>query len=98
MALDAAVVDQLSASAARSILRQTDHADEVSRQVAYGSAFDMRALGGALAGAMIGSDDPQAFARLNSGVRVPNTLDHYALGGGWGGGAGANSGPPGKAA
>lgn len=41
-----------------------------------GAASDMRALGAAVAVAMLQADEPTTFAGINAGVRTPDTLDH----------------------
>lgn len=45
-----------------------------------GAAFDMRALGAAVASELVQSDDPQTFAGLNTAVRIPTTVDHPGIG------------------
>lgn len=40
------------------------------------SFLDARALGGAIAGSLLVSDNSEKFANLNAGIRTPTTLDH----------------------
>lgn len=92
MALDAAVVDQLTAAASRGILRQSDRADEASARQSDGAAFDMRLLGGVMANELIGENERANVGGLNTAIRTPSTIDHYALGGAPAGGQGAQAG------
>lgn len=43
-----------------------------------GAAFDMRALGAAIGGSLVASDDTSEMSRINAAVRVPTTLDQPA--------------------
>lgn len=62
--------------AAEAVARRRDEITLAHRRQADAAAYDMRALGGFIVSALFSSDDPERFAGLNAGVRVPTTLDH----------------------
>ena len=74
MAVD--LQEMFAADAAESIARRRDDSQLATARQRDGAAFDMRMLGGFLASSLFSSDDPERFAGLNAGVRVPTTLDH----------------------
>lgn len=99
MALDAAVVDALSARAAAGVARSTDRAEELSLRQSDGAAYDMRTLGGVLANSLIGMDERANVAGLNTAIRTPNTVEHYPMSAGFaapGAPAGSAAAPAGK--
>lgn len=71
MPVDPTIDSQLAAAMARGVIRQSDHADEGARRQSDGAAFDMRALGAAIAREIVTSNDPMAIAGLNTASHVP---------------------------
>lgn len=64
------------ADAAEAIASRRDDTRLATARQRDGAAYDMRALGAAIGGSLIQSDDPQSFGTLNAAVRTPTTLDH----------------------
>lgn len=64
------------ADAAEAIAARRDDNRLATARQRDGAAYDMRALGAAIGGSLIQSDDPGQFGTLNAAVRVPTTLDH----------------------
>ncbi len=75
-------VQMLGAAAARGVLRQADHADNIGRESAQTFLYDQRLLSGVLADELIGSTERFNVEGLNTAIRTPSTIDHYALGAG----------------
>lgn len=61
---------------AQAVARRRDDSDLAAARQRDGAAYDMRMLGGFMTGSLFSSDDPERFAGLNAGVRVPTTIDH----------------------
>lgn len=66
----------LAADFAESVARRRDDTALATARQRDGAAFDMRALGGAIADQLIQADDPAQFAGMNAAVRIPTTVDH----------------------
>lgn len=99
MALDPALVDQLSLNSLRGITRQSDLADQMGRDNASLLVFDQRSLSAAIAREVAMAPNSQDVMNQNTAARTPSTLDHYALSGGLsapGAPAGAGAAVPGK--
>lgn len=64
------------ADAAEAVAARRDDTRLATARQRDGAAFDMRALGAAIGGSLIQSDDPGQYANLNGAVRTPTTLDH----------------------
>lgn len=56
--------------------RRRESAQQIHERQSDAAGQDMRVIGAAIASAVVSSDDPQQFAGLNAGVRVPTTVDH----------------------
>jgi hypothetical protein len=76
--MDQAVTDALAAAAARGVLAQTEDAAQAMARQRDGAAFDMRALGGAIARELVQADDPQTIAGLNTTSHVPTPQPYVA--------------------
>jgi hypothetical protein len=71
--------EMFSADAAEAIARRRDDSQLATARQRDGAAYDMRMLGGFMTGSLFSSDDPERFAGLNAGVRVPTTIDHPGI-------------------
>lgn len=60
---------------AQAVARRRDDSDLAAARQRDGAAYDMRMLGGFMTSALFASDDPERFAGLNTGARIPVTLD-----------------------
>jgi hypothetical protein len=78
MALDPALVDQMTILALRGANRQSDLADQAGRDNASLLLFDHRSLSSAIAGEIAMSDSPDKAMTLNTAARIPSTLEHPA--------------------
>ena len=97
--MDPSLVAQFAAAWAYNVKGQADHANQLAMQTAGALQLDNRIFGGFIATQLFSSDDPSEDARLNTAIRVPSTIDHYALGGGFspaGAPAGGGAATPGK--
>jgi len=77
MAVD--LQEMFSADAAEAIARRRDDSQLATARQRDGAAYDMRMLGGFMTASLFASDDPERFAGLNSGVRIPTTVDHPGI-------------------
>lgn len=77
MAVD--LQEMFAADAAEAIARRRDDSQLATARQRDGAAYDMRMLGGFMTGSLFSSDDPERFAGLNAGVRVPTTIDHPGI-------------------
>jgi hypothetical protein len=82
MPMDPDMVNQLSINALRGVSRQSDQADQANRDSASLLLFDHRSLSAAVAREVAMAPNSQDVANLNTAIRTPNTIDHYALGAG----------------
>ena len=73
MAVD--IQEMLAADAAEAVARRRDDTSLATARQRDGSAYDLRMLGGFMTAALFRSDDPESFAGLNAGSRIPITLD-----------------------
>jgi hypothetical protein len=73
MAVD--LQEMFAADAAEAIARRRDDSMLASARQRDGAAYDMRMLGGFMTASLFASDDPERFAGLNSGIRVPTSID-----------------------
>lgn len=64
-----------AANAAQAAQTQSAVSDQIRNQAAYAMQTDNRLVTGAVAAQIAAAGEPDAFAGLNSGVRVPVTLD-----------------------
>lgn len=64
-----------TANAAQAAQTQSAVSDQIRNQAAYAMQTDNRLVTGAVAVAVAAASEPDTFAGLNSGVRVPVTLD-----------------------
>jgi hypothetical protein len=64
------------ADAAEAIARRRDDTHLAVARQRDGAAYDLRMLGGFMTASLFASDDPERFAGMNAGVRVPTTVDH----------------------
>lgn len=69
------MMDAFEASMLQNFSRQAAHSEGATARQTDGAAYDMRSLGGFIAGEMHRSNDPEAFAGLNTASRIPTTLD-----------------------
>jgi hypothetical protein len=63
------------ADAAQAIARRRDSSDQAMANQRDGASYDMRMLGAFMTGSLFASDDAERFAGLNTGARIPVTLD-----------------------
>lgn len=71
--------DAFEASMLQTFADRSNHSQGAVARQTDGAAFDHRALGIAMIGAVAGADDPSEFSRVNAGVRIPTTLDHPGI-------------------
>jgi hypothetical protein len=83
MALDPAVVDAYGGSLLRGFNRQQDLADQLGRDSYQLLMFDHRSLSAAIAREVAMAPNSQEVANLNTAIRTPSTVDHFALSGGF---------------
>lgn len=74
--MDPELVKMLNAELGTGVSRRSSDVDLAFSRQRDGAAYDMRMLGAFVTGNLFASDDPERFAGLNAGVRVPTTLDH----------------------
>ena len=74
--MNSELASMFMADAAEAIASRRDDTRLATARQRDGAAFDMRALGAAIGGSLIQSDDPGQYANLNGAVRTPTTLDH----------------------
>jgi hypothetical protein len=71
MAIDQTIIDNLGAATLRGVLRQSDLADQASRDMSSLLMFDHRSLSAAIAREVAEAPDPGAIADFNSVSHVP---------------------------
>lgn len=94
MAID--MTDPFQVAAGRSVLRQSDLADQIGRDNHSLLLADHRSITAMVAREIGEAPTAQDSAALNTAARTPTTLDHYALGAGWPSGGGAAPGGGGQ--
>ncbi len=72
------LMELFKASLAQGIADARSDAQLAMARQRDGAAFDMRALGAAIGGSLVASDDTSEMSRINAAVRVPTTLDQPA--------------------
>lgn len=75
MAVSPELMGAFEAHALQGFALQTDHARLATARQTDAAAALMTSLSGFIAGELFRANDPEAFAGLNTGSRIPITLD-----------------------
>lgn len=79
MALTEGLLTMFEADAAEAVARRRDDTQLAIARQRDATQLDNRVFQGFLARQLFQSDDAEMFASLNTGARIPTTLDHPSI-------------------